>query len=90
MRYSYIDVDGEIYDVSDVVAGELSDDLLQSVNKAPSDELDHVLSRIKDRNGNGKLPSSHRSDSLRSKRPGSPSLYSYAEGENIQESTQTS
>ena len=81
-RYSYIDADGEIYNVSDVVAGELGDNLLHSVNKAPSNKLDHLLSRIEDGKGNGKLPSSHRSDgSLQSKCSSSPSS---------RESTQTS
>ena len=97
-RYSYIDADGETYDVSDIIEEELSNDLqhnggrdlLQSMEEVPSDKLDRVLSKIKDGKGNGKLPSSHRSDSLRSKRSSSPSLYSYAERESIQESTQTS
>lgn len=96
-RYSYIDADGETYDVSDIIEEELSSDLqhtggtdlLQGVKEVPSDKLDRVLSKIKDGKGNGKLPSSQRSDSLRSKRSSSPSLYSYAERESIQENTQT-
>jgi hypothetical protein len=94
-RYSYIDADGETYDVSEIIEEELSSDLqhtggtdlLQGVKEVPSDKLDRVLSKIKV--GKGKLPSAQRSDSLRSKRSSSPSLYSYAERESIQESTQT-
>lgn len=94
-RYSYVDADGEIYDVSEIIEEELSSDfqhtggkdLLQGVKEVPSDKLDRVLSKIKD--GKGKLPSSHRSDSLRSKRSSSPSLYSYAERESIQDNAQT-
>lgn len=96
-RYSYIDADGETYDVSGIIEEELSSDLqhaggtdlLQAVKEVPSDKLDRVLSKIKDEKGNGKLPSSHRSDSLRSKRSSSPSLYSYAERESVQDNTQT-
>jgi hypothetical protein len=97
-RYSYIDADGETYDVSEIIEEELSNepqhagrtDLLQSMKEVPSDKLDRVLNKIKDGKGNGKLPTSQRSDSLRSKRSSSPSLYSYAERESIQENTQTS
>jgi hypothetical protein len=98
-RYSYIDPDGETYDVSDIIEEELSNDLqhtggtdlLQSVKEVPSDKLDRVLNKIKDGKGNGKLPSSQGNGSLRSKRSSSPSLYSYAERESIsQESTQAS
>ena len=93
-RYSYIDADGESYDVSEIIEEELNGDhntggtdLLQGVKEVPSEKLDRVLSKIKD--GKGKLPSSQ-SDSLRSKRSSSPSLYSYAERESIQEAAQTS
>jgi len=98
-RYSYIDPDGETYDVSDIIEEELSNDLqhtggtdlLQSVKEVPSDKLDRVLNKIKDGKGNGKLPSSQAGGSLRSKRSSSPSLYSYAERDSIiQDSIQTS
>ena len=98
-RYSYIDPDGETYDVSDIIEEELSNDLqhtggtdlLQSVKEVPSDKLDRVLNKIKDGKGNGKLPSSQAGGSLRSKRSSSPSLYSYAERDSIiQDNTQTS
>lgn len=90
-RYSYIDADGETYDVSDIIEEELSNniqhtggmDLLQSVKEVPSDKFDRVLSKIKDGKGNGKLPTSQANDSLRSKRSSSPSLYSYAERDSI-------
>lgn len=90
-RYSYIDADGETYDVSDIIEEELSNDLqhtggtdlLQGMKEVPSDKLDRVLSKIKDGKGSGKLPSSQANDSLRSKRSSSPSLYSYAERESI-------
>ena len=97
-RYSYIDADGETYDVSDIIEEELNNDpqhtggtdLLQSVKEVPSDKLDRVLNKIKDGKGNGKLPSSQASDSLHSKRSSSPSLYSYAERESIvQDNAQT-
>lgn len=97
-RYSYIDADGETYDVSEIIEEELSNDLqrtggtdlLKSVKEVPSDKLDRVLNKIKDGKGSGKLPSAQRSDSLRSRRSSSPSLYSYAERESIQENVQTS
>lgn len=97
-RYSYIDADGETYDVSEIIEEELSHDLqhtggtdlLKGVKEVPTDKLDRVLTKIKDGKGNGKLASSQRSDSLRSKRSSSPSLYSYAERESIHENTQTS
>ena len=98
-RYSYIDPDGETYDVSDIIEEELSNDLqhtggtdlLQSVKEVPSDKLDRVLNKIKDGKGNGKLPSSQAGGSLRSKRSSSPSLYSFAERDSlIQDNTQTS
>jgi hypothetical protein len=97
-RYSYVDPDGETYDVSDIIEEELSNDpqqtggtdLLQSVKEVPSDKLDRVLNKIKDGKGNGKLPSSHAGGSLRSKRSSSPSLYSYAERDSIVDSTPTS
>jgi hypothetical protein len=97
-RYSYIDADGETYDVSEIIEEELSSDLqhtggtdlLQGVKEVPSDKLDRVLNKIKDGKGNGKLPSSQTNDSLRSRRSSSPSLYSYAERESIHENTQTS
>jgi hypothetical protein len=90
-RYSYIDPDGETYDVSDIIEEELSNDLrhtggtdlLQGVKEVPSDKLDRVLSKIKDGKGNGKLPTSQAGDSLRSKRSSSPSLYSYAERDSL-------
>ena len=90
-RYSFIDADGETYDVSDIIEEELSNDLqhnggtdlLQSVKEVPSDKLNRVLTKIKDGKGNGKLPSSQADGSLRSKRSSSPSLYSYAERESI-------
>ena len=90
-RYSYIDPDGETYDVSDIIEEELSNDirhtggtdLLQGVKEVPTDKLDRVLSKIKDGKGNGKLPTSQASDSLRSKRSSSPSLYSYGERDSL-------
>ena len=98
-RYSYIDADGETYDVSDIIEEELSNDLqhtgggtdlLQGVKEVPNDKLNRVLTKIKDGKGNGKLPSSQANDSLRSKRSSSPSLYSYAERESVQDIIQTS
>jgi len=97
-RYSYIDPDGETYDVSDIIEEELNSDLqhtggtdlLQGVKEVPSDKFDRVLSKIKDGKGNGKLPTSQANDSLRSKRSSSPSLYSYGERDSIiQDNTQT-
>ena len=98
-RYSYIDADGETYDVSDIIEEELSNDLqhtggtdlLQGVKEVPSNKLDRVLNKIKDGKGNGKLPSSQADDSLHSKRSSSPSLYSYAERDSTgPDGTQTS
>ena len=102
-RYSYIDADGETYDVSDIIEEELSSDpqhtvggtgggtdLLQGVKEVPSDRLNRVLTKIKDGKGSGKLPSSQANDSLRSKRSSSPSLYSFAERESIQDVAPTS
>ena len=49
-RYSYIDPDGETYDVSDIIEEELSSDLqhtggtdlLQGVKEVPSDKFDQI------------------------------------------------
>jgi hypothetical protein len=95
IRYSYVEPDGEAYDISQIVEEELqpsesadSDtDLLQSVvrgKEANDEKIGRVLNKIKDGKGNGKLPASNLlagsiSDSIRGKRSSSPSLYSAVE-----------
>jgi len=92
MRYSYVEPDGETFDISPIVEEELrsernrerSDDLLQSVLRgkdASSEKFDRVLTRVKDGKGTGRLAVSQSAtssitDSPQRKRSSSPSLYS--------------
>ncbi|KZT20594.1 hypothetical protein NEOLEDRAFT_1100616 [Neolentinus lepideus HHB14362 ss-1] len=66
MRYSYVDPDGETYDISDIVEQEwrsqsnvnTRNDLLQGVlgrnQETVGDQLDRVLSRVKEGKGNAR------------------------------------
>ncbi|TFK45498.1 hypothetical protein OE88DRAFT_1669219 [Heliocybe sulcata] len=66
MRYSYVDPDGETYDISDIVEQEwrresnvnVRNDLLQGVlgrnEEAVGDQLDRVLNRVKEGKGNAR------------------------------------
>lgn len=92
MRYSYVEPDGETYDISDIVEEEWQDkddatknDLLEGVlvrNKdGLGDNFDRVLNKIKDGKANGRVPttqsqSGSQLDSLGSLRSTSPSEYS--------------
>ncbi|KAJ3554072.1 hypothetical protein NM688_g3294 [Phlebia brevispora] len=89
MRYSYVEPDGETYDISDIVEAEwreggvgrerdpTRDDLLQGVITRDKDrlgaKLDRVLSKIKHDKSAGRATS----DGVRAT---SPSVYSTAEG----------
>jgi hypothetical protein len=92
MRYSYVEPDGETYDISDIVEEEWQDkddatknDLLEGVfvrNKdGLGDNFDRVLNKIKDGKASGRVPatqsqSGSQLDSLGSMRSISPSEYS--------------
>lgn len=95
MRYSYVEPDGETYDISDIVEEELQDDgdankndLLEGVlvrNKdGLGDNFDRVLSKIKDGKASRLPISQSRSgsqlDSRGSLRSTSPSEYSIEQG----------
>jgi len=100
MRYSYVEPDGETYDISDIVEEEWQDknyanknDLLEGVfvkNKdGLGDNFDRVLNKIKDGKASGRVPatqlqSGSQLDSLGLRRSASPSEYS------IQQSTSRS
>jgi len=92
MRYSYVEPDGETYDISDIVEEEWQDkddatknDLLEGVlvrNKdGLGDNFDRVLNKIKDGKASGRVPttqsrSGSQLDNLGSMRSTSPSEYS--------------
>jgi hypothetical protein len=92
MRYSYVEPDGETYDISDIVEEEWQEkdtatknDLLQGVlvrsKDGLGDNFDRVLNKIKDGKASGRVPasqsrSSFHHDSLRSVRSTSSSEYS--------------
>jgi len=91
MRYSYVEPDGETYDISDIVEEEWQDqddatknDLLEGVlvrhKDGLGDNFDRVLNKIKDGKASGRVPMQSRSgsqlDSLGSMRSTSPSEYS--------------
>ncbi|KAL4243161.1 Cell Polarity and Bud Site Selection Regulator [Abortiporus biennis] len=93
MRYSYVEPDGETYDISDIVEEEwrnetrekadASNDLLHGVLSRGKDglgaRLDRVLSKIKHERVAGRSPA-HQDASSGSVRSNSPSVYSTAEG----------
>lgn len=67
MRYSYVEPDGETYDISDIVEEEwqdqddvTKDDLLEGVlvrnRDGLGDNFDRVLNKIKDGKANGRVP----------------------------------
>lgn len=96
MRYSYVEPDGETYDISDIVEEEWQDqddtaknDLLEGVLVRNKDGLgenfDRVLNKIKDSKASGRVPtlqsrSGSQLDSLGTMRSTSPSEYSIDQG----------
>ena len=92
MRYSYVEPDGETYDISDIVEEEWQDDVDANKNdllegylvrnkNGLSDNFDRVLSKIKDGKVTGRVSatqshSGSQLDSLGTMRSTSPSEYS--------------
>lgn len=89
MRYSYVEPDGETYDISDIVEEELRDnytagrnDLLEGVlgkKDAVGEKLNRVLSKIKSGKQNKKEKDLVSLSSVESRRSGSGSEYSLDE-----------
>ena len=92
MRYSYVEPDGETYDISDIVEEEWQDDVDANKNdllegylvrnkNSLGDNFNRVLSKIKDGKVTGRVPTTQSSsgsqlDSLGTMRSTSPSEYS--------------